>query len=177
MRFLNVCKPRTAFHLLWWAGRSILTFYGCGPACLLSWLGMVDAGLLGSMRSEIFLQVKFIIFQGCSTKQGAFLPGWPAPYLYSHFCLFQNAILHKMLKLEFWNFKPIFLRMQFPMVAASFSLVLVICLSWYLHLKLCHECLAFICFNIWRWKSKSIRFSHLELVTWHFGSQIVFPNF
>ena len=97
--------------------------------------------------------------------------------LYSHFCLLQNAILHKMLKLEFWNFNSIFLRMQFPMVAASFSLVLVICLSWYLHLKLSHECLTFICFNIWRWKSKSIRFLHLKLVTWHFGSQIVFPNF
>ena len=80
MRFLNVCKPRTTFHLLWWAGWSMLAFYGCGPASLLSWLGMVDAGLLGSMRSEIFLQVKFIIFQDCSTKQGAFLPGWPAPY-------------------------------------------------------------------------------------------------
>ena len=41
---------------------------------------MVDAGWLGSMRSEICLQMKFIIFQGCPTKQAAFLPGQPAPY-------------------------------------------------------------------------------------------------
>ena len=41
--------------------------------------------------------------------------------LLSHFCLFQNAILHKMLKLGFWNFRPIFLRMQFAVVATFFS--------------------------------------------------------
>ena len=40
--------------------------------------------------------------------------------LLSQFCLFQNAILHKMLKLGFWNFKPIFLRMQFSLVATFF---------------------------------------------------------
>ena len=28
--------------------------------------------------------------------------------LIGHFCLNQNAILHKMLKLRLWNFKPIF---------------------------------------------------------------------
>ena len=33
--------------------------------------------------------------------------------LFSHFCLLQNVILHEMLKLEFWKFKLIFLRMQF----------------------------------------------------------------
>ena len=49
-----------------------------------------------------------------------------APYNHafiSHFCLFQlfqNAILHKMLKMKFWNVKPIFLRMQFSFVAAFF---------------------------------------------------------
>ena len=54
--------------------------------------------------------------------------------LLSHIGLFQNPILHKMLKLGFWNFKPIFLRMQFSLVATFFSLVLVISLSWYFHL-------------------------------------------
>ena len=34
--------------------------------------------------------------------------------------LFQNTILHKMLKLGFRNFKPIFLRMQFSLVATFF---------------------------------------------------------
>ena len=37
-------------------------------------LVMVNAGRLGSMRSEIFLRMKFIIFQGCLTKQAAFSP-------------------------------------------------------------------------------------------------------
>ena len=41
---------------------------------------MVNAGWFGSMRSEILLQMKFIIFQGCPTKQAAFLPGQTAPY-------------------------------------------------------------------------------------------------
>ena len=36
---------------------------------------MVNAGWLGSMQSEIFLQMKFIIFQGCPIKQAVFLPG------------------------------------------------------------------------------------------------------
>ena len=54
--------------------------------------------------------------------------------LFSHFCLFQNAILHKMLELGFWNFKSIFLRMQFSLVATFFSLVLIIRLSLYFHL-------------------------------------------
>ena len=41
---------------------------------------MVNAGRLGSIRSEIFLQIKFIIFEGYPTKQAVFLPGHPLPY-------------------------------------------------------------------------------------------------
>ena len=55
-------------------------FYGSGLASLSSWLGMVNAGWLGSIQSEIFLQMKFIIFQGCPIKQAAFLPGQSTPY-------------------------------------------------------------------------------------------------
>ena len=40
---------------------------------------MVNVGWLYSMQSEIFLQIKFIIFQGCPTKQVAFLPGQLSP--------------------------------------------------------------------------------------------------
>ena len=43
-----------------------------------------------------------------------------------------------------WNFKSFFLTMQF------YSHVLVICQSSYLYLKLSHEILTFISFNIWR---------------------------
>ena len=39
--------------------------YGSGAAHVLSWFG--------SMLSETFLQMKFIIFQSCPTKQVAFL--------------------------------------------------------------------------------------------------------
>ena len=51
-----------------------------GLACLPSWLGMVNADRLRFTQSEIFLQMKFIIFQGCLTKQAAFLHGQPASY-------------------------------------------------------------------------------------------------
>ena len=77
LRFLNMCGPRTTFYLLRWAGTSGLASYGSGPGCLLSWLWMVNAGLLGFIQSEIFLQMKFIIFQGCSMKQAEFLPKQP----------------------------------------------------------------------------------------------------
>ena len=74
-KFLNVCKPRTTTYPLWQPGPPGLAFYGSGLACLPSWLGMVNEGWLCSMRSEIFLQMKFIIFEGCPTKLGQ-----PAPY-------------------------------------------------------------------------------------------------
>ena len=45
-----------------------LALYGSGLACLPSCLWMVYAGWLYSMRSKIFLQMKFITFQGCPTK-------------------------------------------------------------------------------------------------------------
>ena len=57
--------------------------------------------------------------------------------------------------LRFWNFKPSFLRMQFLLAAIFFSLVLVICLSWYLQLKLSHDPLTRVSFNIWRYKFTS----------------------
>ena len=38
------------------------------------------SGWLRSMQSETFSQIKFIIFQGCLTKQVAFLLGQHAQY-------------------------------------------------------------------------------------------------
>ena len=156
-RFLNMCKPR-AFYLLWWAGTSGLAFYGSEPVCLLSWFSMVNTGWLGSLWSEVFLQMKFVIFQGCSTKPAPFLPEQPASYnqLLIQPLLFVQILTH------------FFLRMQFLLAAMFFF-------SIFSHL-LCYKFLTFIWFNIWRWKSLSISSSHLELVTWHFLSQMVFPN-
>ena len=74
-KFLNMYKSRTTTYSLWQPGPPGLAFYGSGLACLTSWLGMVNVGWLCSMRSEIFLQMKFIIFKSCQTK-----PGQPAPY-------------------------------------------------------------------------------------------------
>ena len=60
-----------------------------------------------------------------------------------------------------------------------FSLVLVICSSWYLHFRLSYEFLTFIYIYHLTFGDKSVRvfrFSHLELLTSYFGSQMVFPN-
>ena len=56
-------------------------FYESGLASLLCWLRIVNAGWFDSIWSEIFLQMKFIFFQGCLIKQVVFLPGQLAPYI------------------------------------------------------------------------------------------------
>ena len=75
--------------------------------------------------------------------------------LFGYFCMFRKAILQINLKIRFWNFKIIFLRMQFSFIPTFFSLVLVIRLSSYLHLKLSHDLLALVWFNIWIYKFTS----------------------
>ena len=67
-KFLNVCNLKTTTYLLSQPGAPGLAFYGSGLASLPSWLGMGNASWFCSMRSEIFLQMKLIIFQGCPTK-------------------------------------------------------------------------------------------------------------
>ena len=67
-KFLNVRRARSTTYPLRQPGPPGLDFYGSELACLPSCLGMVYAGWLYSMRSEIFLQMKLIIFQGCPTK-------------------------------------------------------------------------------------------------------------
>ena len=74
-KFLNVCMPRTTTYLLWQPGPAGLTFYESGVACLPSWVGVVNAGWLCYMRSEIFWQMKFIIFRGFPPN---YLPTWAA---------------------------------------------------------------------------------------------------
>ena len=63
-----MCASLEEQHLLWQPCPPGLAFYGSGLACLPSWLGMLNAGWLCSIRPEIFLQMKFILFQGCPTK-------------------------------------------------------------------------------------------------------------
>ena len=110
--FFFFCEIDTSTDILW----SKLAY-------LPSWLGLMNAGWLGSIRSEIFLQIKFIIFKAVPSNR---LPFYMTSLLhvisslFSHFTLFQNAILRKMLKLGFWNFKSIFLRIQISLVTTFF---------------------------------------------------------
>ena len=67
-KFLNECQLKTKTYPLWHPGLPGLAFYESGQACLPSWLGILNAGWLCSMWSKIFLQMKYIIFQGCPTK-------------------------------------------------------------------------------------------------------------
>ena len=151
--FVDMCKLRTSLYHLRWVGPSRLAFYGSEPG----WLGMVNAGWICSIQSKVFWQRDLSFFKTVSPKRLRF-------YLRSFLNIISFLFNHLCL-----------LWIQFSLVAALFSSFSIF-LSWYLHLKLSPEFLTFISFNIWRKKSKSIRSSHLELVTWHLGSQIIFRN-
>ena len=84
-KFLNMCMPWTTTYPLWQPGPPGLTFYGSGLACLSSWMGMVNADWLCSMRSGVFLQIKFIIFKGCPTKLHFFSLLHIISFLFCHF--------------------------------------------------------------------------------------------
>ena len=73
-RILNMCKLRTKFYLIWRTSLPEVgqSAYRAGQR----WQKQAD---LVSMRSEIFLQIKFIIFPGCPTKRAARLPGQSTP--------------------------------------------------------------------------------------------------
>ena len=135
------------------AGPPRLTFYG------VSKLDMMNTVWLGSIPSEIFFQVKFSILKAVSSKRLPFYLGRPlhaVSSFFSHFCFFQNAILHKMLKLRFWNFKPVFLRIEFSLVAtflfSSFGYLFELIFASYT----VSWVFTIYTFNIWRWKCKSI---------------------
>ena len=80
-----------------------------------------------------------------------------------------------MLKLAFWNFEAIFLRMYFLFVATCFlkvwlSVWVDICI-----LNMLHEVLPFIMYYL-EIKSKSISSSHMEPVTPNSENQMVVLN-
>ena len=136
-----MCKPRITFYLLWWTGPPGLGFYGSRLACLLSWLRMVNAVWLYSMRSEIFSQMELIIFQGCLIKQALFtLPArsmQSAPYSTTFPC---SKVLYciKYWSSSFEILNPFFSECSCYLLQ-HFFLVLVIFVSWYLRLKLSLE--------------------------------------
>ena len=127
-KFINMCKPRTTSYLLWqvthrdwhfmevdqhtyWAGRE--------------WWVQAD---LAPCYQKCYCKWNWSFFKDIFPNRLPFYMG-SLPHvirsLLSHFCLFQNAFLLKVLKLGFLNFKPIFLRVQFSLLATSFSLILV----------------------------------------------------
>ena len=64
--------------------------------------------------------------------------------LFSNSRLFQNAIFRKMLKLVLWNYKPIFLQMQFLLVAKFFIKLLLFVSVDICILNMLHEISLFI---------------------------------
>ena len=120
VRFLNMCKPRADWPTSTGVLCKTAKLAGNGE-CRLTWFHPI----------RNFLANEICLFSRLSHQTGS--PLHIASSLFSLLCLFQNVILHKMLGLGFWNFKPIFLRIQFSLVPIFFSLVLVISLSWYFH--------------------------------------------
>ena len=80
-----------------------------------------------------------------------FLSSWEPNLsdLMIYFCLFQNAILHRV-ETNILKFSAHFSQNAVFIGCNIFSLLLVIFLSWNLHLKLSHGFLTLISFNIWR---------------------------
>ena len=103
--FLNVCKPRTTTNPIWQPGPPGLAFYGSGL--------VTNAGRLCSMRSEIFLQIKFIIFQGYPTKLPFYLGSLfhIISSLFSHFRLWdcpEYSQLDRKSKIWFFIFLSVY---------------------------------------------------------------------
>ena len=63
-----MCKPRATSYLLLQVSPPGLTFYGRGPAYVLSWLGMMSADWFGSNAIRNVLANETDHFQGCPTK-------------------------------------------------------------------------------------------------------------
>ena len=63
------------------------------------------------LANEIYHFSRFSHQTGCLFTEDS--PLHIISFLFSYFCLFQNAVLHKIFKLVFWNFRSIFLRMEF----------------------------------------------------------------
>ena len=100
------------WHFIEWA--SMLTKQAGDDECRLSRFHRIRNFLANEILS---------FFKAVPSNRLAFYLASPLHVIsssFSHVCFFQNAILHKMLKLGFWNFKPIFLRIQFSLVGKNF---------------------------------------------------------
>ena len=126
-RFLNMCKPRKTFHLLCGTNPRGLAFYGKEPAYLLAywacccgwWMqaGSVPCGQKFSCKLNLSF---FMAVPPNRLTFYLFSPVHILSSLFSPFCLFPNDIFYTVLKLGFWDFNYIFLRMQFSLVSTFF---------------------------------------------------------
>ena len=114
VRFLNMCKPRAGWPISTESSWIGLAAYQAG------WVWWIQAGLFPSDQN--FSCKWKLSFSRLSNRLPFYLgsPLHAISSLFSHFCMFQNAILRKMLKLGFWSFNPIFLRIQFSLVSTFF---------------------------------------------------------
>ena len=99
-RFLNMCEAIICSFIGWptgigilWKWTSTLKKVACDGECRLAWLHVIRNFLL----NEIYDFLK--LFLGLHLYLDSLLKIISS--LFSHFCLFQNAILHKILKLRF----------------------------------------------------------------------------
>ena len=116
-KFLNMYKPRTGWPtsigILWkWASKP--TMLDGNGECRLTRFHPIRNFLV----NDIYHFSRLSHQTGCLFTEGSLLH--IISFLFSYFCLFQNAILHKMFKLVFWNFRSIFLRVEFSLIKVFF---------------------------------------------------------
>ena len=99
-RFLNMCKAIISSFTGWptgigilWKWTSTLKKVACDGECRLAWLHAIRNFLLNEIYDFLKLFLRLHLYLDSLLKI--------ISSLFSHFCLFQNAILHKMLKLRF----------------------------------------------------------------------------
>ena len=98
LRFLNRCKPRTTFYLLWAAHLDwnfmevdcMLTELAVNSGCRMAWFNAIR----NYLADETYYLSRLFLRTGC-------LFTWSAHFkiicsLFSPFCMFQNAIFHKV---------------------------------------------------------------------------------
>ena len=127
-----------------------LAFQGSGLACLAG-NGECRLALFRAVRN--FLANEIYQFPRLSHQTGCIFT-WAIlsieSALYSTTSACSGRLFCKKCWSQDWNFKLIFLRIQFSLILTFFPLVLVICLGWYLHLKLSDEFLTLVSFKISR---------------------------
>ena len=145
---------RKIFYLLWWVSPPGLAFHGSGLTWLTEVAGDGECSLALFHVIRNFLANEIYHFSRLSHQTGsiftcATLSIELATYSATSAC--SGGLFCK----KFWSqvfeiFRSFFSECTFHWLQHFFSIVLVICLSWYLHLKPSCKFLTLVLFNIWR---------------------------